>query len=78
MKQKKRKTLIGELVRSEGACCPYAYFTVTGDIPTRIIAERLGVTPRAVRKYRQKILAGEIACECAAACYLTNNHSDSS
>jgi IS30 family transposase len=50
-----RKTLMQQLVEHECYCCPFAYLRVREKESARDIARHLGVTPRTIRLYRQRI-----------------------
>ena len=47
-------------------CCPYAFFCMFKK--TALLAERLGVTPRAIRLHKSKWRNGEYVCEGQANC----------
>lgn len=51
-----------------GYCCPYAFFRLYKR--TAMIADRLGVTPRAIRYWKAKYRAGELQCERKDRCML--------
>lgn len=51
-----------------GYCCPYALFRVTRD--TGSIAARIGMSPRTVRLWKEKLDAGQVRCEKQASCML--------
>lgn len=54
---------IKDLITTEGLhyCCLWAFFKKFGS--PSIIADRLGVHKRTVRRYRSQFLAGEYKCE---------------
>lgn len=60
---------VEDLVREGlGYCCLYAFFRVNKR--TGLIAARLGVTDRAVRKWKARFKSGELRCTGAANCLL--------
>lgn len=56
------QNLMEQLVNYEGECCIYGYFLSRKDMPTREIAEHLGITANAVRVWRRKIAKEDIFC----------------
>lgn len=57
-----RQTLMQQLTKFEGSCCVYGYFTEKAEKSAREIARHLGVTPRTIRLYRQRMRDGSITC----------------
>lgn len=49
-----------------GYCCMWAFFSVYSS--TQTIADRLGVSTRAVRKAKERIRSGRYCCESRANC----------
>jgi hypothetical protein len=52
-----------------GYCCPAMIFYITRN--TRTIADRLGLSDRAIRYQKDAFEAGELKCECSALCLRT-------
>lgn len=57
-----RQTLMQQLIKFEGECCVYSYLTKRAEKSAREIARHLGVTPRTIRLYRQRIREGDLGC----------------
>ena len=57
-----RRTLMQQLVKYEHACCIFGYFHEWEERSAREMARHLGVTPRTIRLYRQKIRTGGLTC----------------
>lgn len=62
-----RPNTISWMIRhSLGYCCEWAFFTLYPDC--ELVALRLGVTSRAVRKHKAAVLAGELHCQNTPSC----------
>jgi len=63
------KGLIASLITDGlGYCCEAWFWARFKDVSTELIAARLGVTDRAVRKHRAAFRRGEMQCENLATC----------
>lgn len=63
------KGLIASLITDGlGYCCEAWFWTHFKEVSTELIAARLGVTDRAVRKHRAAFRRGEMKCENQATC----------
>jgi len=56
------------IVEGLGYCCPYAFFRIFRDKPSRLLAARLGVTFRAINHHRQMLREGTSVCLAAECC----------
>lgn len=56
------QNLMSQLVKYEGACCIYAYFTWNKDKTNRELADHLGVSTNTIRVWRRRIKNLEVGC----------------
>lgn len=62
------RTLFSDLCGAIGYCCPYAFIRCHKQ--TGLIAARLGISDRTVRRWKAKFKLKEIKCEGRAQCLL--------
>lgn len=63
----KPRGLVHRLITQElGYCCPWAFFYAFRR--TAMIALRLGVETRSIRKWKARVKAGEVTCEGCPGC----------
>ena len=62
----KRLTVAHMITEDLGYCCEWKFFSLYHD--TVLIAARLGVDERTVRKHKARFAAGELHCTNAANC----------
>lgn len=63
-----RITIHSLVTKDLGYCCLYAFFRLYRQ--TGVIATRLGVTDRAIRKHKEAFRAGELRCGKCKTCML--------
>lgn len=50
------------IIRGLGYCCEHWFWEYFADVSSELIAARLGVAPRTVRKWRKRFTDGELSC----------------
>lgn len=60
--------LMKTLVKSEGHCCMFGFMRVASGRNLRPVAERYGVSPQALRKWRDRYRRGQLHCEKCSNC----------
>lgn len=61
-----RPSITTLITQGLGYCCPWAFFSIFRQTP--IIAARLGVSERSVRRAKAQVDDGEVCCEECAHC----------
>lgn len=76
----RQKNSVADLITNPdglGYCCPYFFFLRYRKVKADLVAARLGVQVRAIRRHKAAFLAGEIGCEGCESCLLAPTTAES-